>query len=221
MRLPSHFCLPLNSPEFPNSCILPLKTENFELVLKLVTPLVLKVCTALALSWSFPAKLSSKQTTRSGFFVCDGPDQVERQFRLQANDKCPAGNAIICLAGQRCSLRPDGSQGKPALQQSSCRMSGGPTLTDVVNVEFELLSQGPRDLGNPASHVVKVDSVKLKDAKTGTPVIPSVKCEVPRVFSSFLITRRTRSLVISAIVEFFTVRRFRKLNKNKLSISPS
>src|SRR5450756_2509966 len=35
-------------------------------VLKLVTPLVLKICTALALSWSLPAKPSSRQTTRSG-----------------------------------------------------------------------------------------------------------------------------------------------------------
>src|ERR1039458_334004 len=40
---------------------------NLHTVRKLVTPLDLKVCAALVLSWSLPAKPASRQTTRSGF----------------------------------------------------------------------------------------------------------------------------------------------------------
>ena len=85
-------------------------------VLKLVTPLVLKICTALALSWSLPAKPSSRQTTRSGLPVRHGADQFQRQLPLQADEERAAGHAVHGLAGHGQGLHRRGER-EAALEQ--------------------------------------------------------------------------------------------------------
>ena len=69
-------------------------------VLKLVTPLVLKICTALALSWSLPAKPSSRQTTRSGFCSAMARISSSVSASLQADEERATGHAVDGLARQ-------------------------------------------------------------------------------------------------------------------------
>ena len=64
------------------------------------TPLVLKICTALVLSWSLPAKPSSRQTTRSGFFPPWPGSASSVSLRSRQMKRAPAGHAVDDLSSR-------------------------------------------------------------------------------------------------------------------------
>lgn len=131
----------------------------------------------------------------------DGADRFQAQLLFEAHKQRPLGDTEDLLSFEFQRLNACSKRIAAFEQDLEEEVVGCAVRADVLDVKLELFRDRLRILGNVCVPRSKFDSASLKTRKPRSCFLPAARSSLlASSSSSFLMTRRTRSLVMSAIV---------------------